>query len=140
MVAGSDNLYSLLSIIQAAEQTGQTIERVAQIHFSVGDRLDLHWFDHQIKEIETSSHWESMSRDGFREDLTNHQQAITVNVLETDADEGEGGLLVNQWLDSRHKLMQRWQHLLSEIRGTTQPNSAIFAVAIRELQELAQAR
>jgi glutamate dehydrogenase len=36
--------------------------------------------------------------------------------------------------------MQRWQHLLGEIRSSSQPNSAIFAVAIRELQELAQAR
>lgn len=139
VVAGADNLYSLLSIIQAAEQTGQTIERVAQIYFNVGDRLDLHWFDHQIKEIETNSHWESMSRDGFREDLTNHQQAITVNVLKTDIEAAEGDALVNEWLESRSKLMQRWQHLLKEIRTSAQPNSAIFAVAIRELQELAQA-
>ncbi len=140
VVAGADNLYSLLSIIQAADQTGQSIERVAQIHFTVGDRLDLHWFDHQIKEIEAYSHWESMSRDGFREDLTNHQQAITVNVLQTGAETEEGGLLVNQWLESRDSLMKRWQRLLSEIRSNAQPNFAIFAVAIRELQELAQAR
>ncbi|WP_372743170.1 NAD-glutamate dehydrogenase domain-containing protein, partial [Neptunomonas sp.] len=140
VVAGADNLYSLLSIIQAAEQTGQSIERVAQIHFNLGDRLELHWFDHQIKEIEANSHWESMSRDGFREDLTKHQQAITVNVLKTGAETEEGDLLVNQWLESRDALMKRWQRLLSEIRSTPQPNFAIFAVAIRELQELAQAQ
>ena len=140
VVAGADNLYSLLSIIQATEQTGQSLERVAQIHFALGDNLELHWFDHQIKEIDTNSHWESMSRDGFREDLTNHQQAITVNVLQSGTDEEEGDALVKQWLQNRHQLMQRWQHLLGEIRSSSQPNSAIFAVAIRELQELAQAR
>ncbi|BBB29868.1 NAD-glutamate dehydrogenase [Neptunomonas japonica] len=140
VVAGAGNLYSLLSIIQATEQTGQSLERVAQIHFALGDNLELHWFDHQIKEIDTNSHWESMSRDGFREDLTNHQQAITVNVLQSGTDEEEGDALVKQWLQNRHQLMQRWQHLLSEIRSSSQPNSAIFAVAIRELQELAQAR
>lgn len=140
VVAGADNLYALLSIIQAAEQTGQSLERVAQIHFALGDNLELHWFDHQIKEIETNSHWESMSRDGFREDLTNHQQAITVNVLQSGTDDEEGDALVKEWLHNRHQLMQRWQHLLSEIRGSAQNNSAIFAVAIRELQELAQAR
>ncbi|SIS73486.1 NAD-glutamate dehydrogenase [Neptunomonas antarctica] len=140
VVAGADTLYSLLSIIQAAEQTGQSIERVAQIHFSLGDRLELNWFDHQIKEIDVNSHWESMSRDGFREDLTNHQQAITVNVLKTGTEAEDDDLLVNQWLENHDLLMQRWQRLLSEIRNASQPNFAIFAVAIRELQELAQAR
>ncbi|MEH6576935.1 MAG: NAD-glutamate dehydrogenase [Amphritea sp.] len=158
VVAGADSLYSLLGIIQAAEQTGESLQQVAQIHFGLGDRLELHWFDHQVKELSASNHWESMARDGFREDLTNHQQAITVSVLTAagldesdnskDSARGEGSVngentgdaLVDQWLANNSQLLDRWQRLLSEIRGSAQQDFAIFTVAIRELLELAQAQ
>ncbi|MEH6577200.1 MAG: NAD-glutamate dehydrogenase, partial [Amphritea sp.] len=156
MVAGADSLYSLLGIIQAAEQTGESLQRVAQIHFGLGDRLELHWFDHQVQELAASTHWETMVRDGFREDLTNHQQAITVSVLNADGFDGSdnrdasvsgedsvsrektGDALVDQWLENNSQLLARWQGLLNEIRGSAQRDYAIFTVAIRELLELAQ--
>ncbi|RDE24839.1 NAD-glutamate dehydrogenase [Motiliproteus coralliicola] len=142
-VAAADSLYSLLSVIQSAEQTGQALTLVAQIHFGLGDRLQLNWFDHQVQELDTSNHWESVARDSFREDLTSHQQAIAVRVLngnDTDLDDSAGESLVSQWLDSNHRLLQRWQQLLDEIRSSTQQDFAVFIVAIRELLELAQAK
>ena len=146
VVAGADSLYALLGVIQAAEETGQPLQTVAQIHFGLGDRLELHWFDHQVKQLETTNHWESMARDGFREDLTRHQQAITVSVLSAACDEtlqGDehcGEALVNRWFDNNAVLLARWQHLLSDIRNSAQQDFAIFTVAIRELLELAQAK
>ncbi|WP_432472769.1 NAD-glutamate dehydrogenase [Amphritea sp. HPY] len=149
VVAGADSLYTLLGVIQAAEQTGQSLQKVSRIHFGLGDRLQLHWFDHQVKELEAGNHWESMARDGFREDLTSHQQAITVSVLSAvddtaDSDNSEsddnGEAMVSRWFDSNQLLLNRWQGLLNEIRNSAQQDFAIFTVAIRELLELAQAK
>ncbi|MGB0466245.1 MAG: NAD-glutamate dehydrogenase [Pontibacterium sp.] len=144
LVAGADSLYSLLGVIQAAEKTAQPLQKVAQIHFGLGHRLQLHWFDHQVKELETSNHWESIARDGFREDLTRHQQAITVSVLSAGALDGDtddcGEALVNRWFESNAVLLNRWQRLLDDIRNSAQQDFAIFTVAIRELLELAQAK
>ncbi len=142
VIAGADSLYSLLSVIHATEQSGQPLQTVARIHFGLGDRLQLQWFDHQVKELETQNHWESMARDGFREDLTNHQQAITISVLNGAAEDTEAAdeALVEQWFGNNQRLLARWQRLLQEIRNSAQQDFAIFTVAIRELLELAQAK
>lgn len=136
-IAGADNLYSLLSIIQAADRTSQPLQRVAQVHFRLGDRLKLYWFDLQMKEIEAVSHWETMARDSFREDLTNHQQSITENVLNVDDAQAEPEVLLESWLSGKSLLMDRWQSLLNEISNSGQQDFAIYTVAIRELQALA---
>ena len=150
IVAGADSLYALLSIIQSAELTGRSLQQVAQIHFGLGERLQLQWFDQQVKELAASNHWESMARDGFREDLTSHQQAITVSVLsngsadlpeDTVSEAGlDGGEQVEHWLEKNSRLLERWQSVLHEVRGSAHQDFAIITVAIRELMELAQAQ
>jgi len=139
VVAGADSLYSLLGIIQAAEETAQPLARVAQIYFGLGEHLELHWFDQQVKDIEVTNHWQSMARDGFREDLNNHQQAITVSVLRSSEEAEESAALVSRWLGDNDVLLARWQRLLGEIRSSSVQDFAIFTVAIRELLELALA-
>ncbi|WP_432474262.1 NAD-glutamate dehydrogenase [Amphritea sp. HPY] len=142
VVAGADSLYALLGIIQAAEQTGQPLEHVAQVYFDLGEQLQLHWFDQQVKEIEVSSHWQSMARDGCREDLTSHQQAIAVAVLrcEEAALQDDSSACARQWLSQHLPKLSRWQQLLTEIRSSSANDISIFSVATRELMELAQAR
>ncbi len=139
VVAGADSLYSLLGIIQAAEETQQPLEHVAQIYFGLGDHLELHWFDQQVKDIDVTNHWQSMARDGFREDLNNHQQAITASVLRSSEESEESDALVSRWLSDNDVLLARWQRLLGEIRSSSVQDFAIFTVAIRELLELALA-
>ncbi|MGB0733586.1 MAG: NAD-glutamate dehydrogenase domain-containing protein, partial [Pontibacterium sp.] len=144
VVAAADNLYSLLGIVQAAELSGQSLGYVAQVHFSLGHRLELHWFDIQVKELATNNHWESMARDGFREDLTKYLQAITVTVLtcqqseQGQCDETQISEQIDHWFSGNQERLGRWQRLLEEIRGSNaQKDFAIFAVAMRELSELA---
>ncbi|MCV6590020.1 MAG: NAD-glutamate dehydrogenase [Marinobacterium sp.] len=139
VVAGADSLYSLLGIIQAAEETEQPLARVAQIYFGLGEHLELHWFDQQVKYIDVTNHWQSMARDGFREDLNNHQQAITASVLRSSEEGEESTALVSRWLNENDVLLARWQRLLGEIRSSSVQDFAIFTVAIRELLELALA-
>lgn len=144
IVAASDSLYTLLSVIEASEQTGESLDQVARVHFTLSDRLNLHWFDYQVKQLETTNHWETMARDGFREDLTRHQQSITIAVLRTVAEmseaqeQGDPRLVV--WLEENEALLNRWNGLLQEIRNADQEGYAIFTVAIRGLMELAQAK
>jgi len=141
IVAASDSLYALLGVIEASEQTGTAPDQVARIHFGLSDRLNLHWFDHQIKLLDTSNHWETMARDGFREDLTRHQQSITISVLRTDEDaELDMDARMTSWLSENEVLLNRWNGLLQDIRNSDQQDYAIFTVATRGLMELAQAK
>ncbi|GGO75660.1 NAD-specific glutamate dehydrogenase [Marinobacterium nitratireducens] len=141
-VASADSLYALLGVIEAAAETGQALERVAAVYFDIGERLDLHWFDQQVRAIEVANHWQSMARDGLREDLNAQMRELTVKVL-AEAGETEDGeapdALVSGWLDRRADMLERWQQMLAELRGANLNDCAIFTVALRELLDLAQA-
>ncbi|WP_051560426.1 NAD-glutamate dehydrogenase [Marinobacterium jannaschii] len=137
--AAADSLYTLLSVVQATEQTGKELSRVAQIHFDLGERLELHWFDEQVRGFDAVNHWQLLARDAFREDLSSQQRAITVAVLRQSEAEDEESSQLDHWLHRNGAQMSRWQQMLNELRGLSSYDCAIFTVAVRELMELAQA-
>lgn len=148
--ASFDSLYTLLGIIATAEQTGEPLDRVADVYFLIGEQLDLYSVDRQIKLMDQETHWQSLARDGFREELNSQQRAITVSVLnrasaeraEKEEAESEQEVLSSQacvesWLETNSVLLQRWSQILTDLNAVSKPDSAVFAVAIRELVELA---
>ncbi|MBY4675388.1 NAD-glutamate dehydrogenase [Marinobacterium arenosum] len=137
--AAADSLYSLLSVVQATEQTGQPLDCVAAIHYALAEKLELHWLDEQVRSFEATNHWQLLARDAYREDLTSHQRAITVSVLEGAEGEPDSEQLISQWLAGNEPQLVRWQRLLGEVRSSAVQDFAIFTVAVRELLELAQA-
>ncbi|GGB84886.1 NAD-specific glutamate dehydrogenase [Marinobacterium zhoushanense] len=138
VVAGSDSLYSALAIIEVAAQTGQPLEQVADIYFGLGERLELHWFDQQVKALSADSHWEAMARDSYREELDSQQRALTVSVLQFDQSSADAGRSIEQWLSHHGDALSRWQQMLADLRGVGQKECAVFSVALRELWMLAQ--
>ncbi|GGC02583.1 NAD-specific glutamate dehydrogenase [Marinobacterium zhoushanense] len=143
--ASFDSLYTLLGIIATEHQTGEPLERVADVYFMLGDRLDLYRVDRQIKAMKQDTHWKSLARDGFREELNTQQRAITHSVLtrscgvETE-EAGEippSQVCVERWLNTNEVMLARWNQVLSDLGSVSEPDSAVFAVAIRELVELA---
>ncbi|KEA62043.1 NAD-specific glutamate dehydrogenase, large form [Marinobacterium lacunae] len=142
--ASFDSLYTLLGIIATEQQTGEPLDRVADVYFMLGDRLELYRVDRQIKAMKQDSHWKSLARDGFREELNTQQRAITFSVLtracgvDEDAEGKESSqVCVERWLEANQVLLARWNQILADLSSVSEPDSAVFAVAIRELVELA---
>ena len=138
VVAGTSHLYTLLPIIEAAEATGQPLEQVAATYFSVGGALELSWYLSQLTSLPVDSNWQALAREGFRDDLDQQQRAITVSVLNMVAGADQLDDRLAQWMDQREGQVQRWRRMLGELRSASQPDYAMYAVASRELQDLAQ--
>lgn len=146
LAASFDSLYTLLGIIATEQQTGEPLERIADVYFMLGDRLELYTVDCHIREMEQDSHWKSLARDGFREELNSCQRAITLNVLKraraAAQKSGDAELsskaCVDSWLETNRDLLARWKQVLSDLRSVPNPDSAVFAVIMRELAELAK--
>ncbi|MFW5824288.1 MAG: NAD-glutamate dehydrogenase, partial [Marinobacter sp.] len=81
VVAGSSYLYSALGIIEAHESTGVPLKTVANLYYTLGERLDLNWFAIAIAALRPRSHWQALARESFREDLDWQQRALTTGVL-----------------------------------------------------------
>ncbi len=138
MVAGTNHLYTLLPILEAADETGQPPADVAAAYFAVGGALELPWYLQQVTSLPVDNNWQALARESFRDDLDGQQRAITVSVLQmSDAPDGLDER-VQLWLEQRAYQVERWRRMLVELRGASSVDYAMYAVAGRELQDLAQ--
>ena len=138
MVAGTSHLYTLLPIIEASDVTGEDPARVASAYFAVGGALDLTWYLQQITSLPVDNNWQSLAREAFRDDLDWQQRAITVSMLQmVDAPQDIEARMA-LWLEQHAHLVARWRAMLAELRAATSVDYAMYAVAGRELFDLAQ--
>jgi glutamate dehydrogenase len=137
MVAGASHLYTLLAVIDAADATGCQPEEVAGAYFAVGSALDLNWYHQQVTSLAVENNWQALAREAYRDDLEWQQRAITVSILRMPAtDDVETRLAL--WLEHQSALIERWRAMLSELRSVSGTDYAMYAVANRELLDLAQ--
>ncbi|MER2104565.1 MAG: NAD-glutamate dehydrogenase, partial [Pseudomonas atacamensis] len=137
MVAGTSHLYTLLPIIEAADVTGQNPAEVAKAYFAVGSALDITWYLQQISALPVENNWQALAREAFRDDVDWQQRAITISVLQ----QGDGSQDVEArlalWMAQHESMIERWRAMLVEIRAASGTDYAMYAVANRELLDLA---
>ncbi|TWC42836.1 glutamate dehydrogenase (NAD) [Pseudomonas sp. SJZ079] len=138
VVAGTSHLYTLLPIIEASDVTGQDPVQVATAYFAVGGALELSWYVQQITSLAVESNWQALAREAFRDDLDWQQRAITVSVLQMAGGPEQIEERVGVWLEQHRPLVERWKVMLAELRASTGTDYAMYAVANRELMDLAQ--
>lgn len=137
MVAGTHHLYTLLPILEAADETGRLPTEVAAAYFAVGGALELPWYLQQLTALPVENNWQALARESFRDDLDSQQRAITVSVLQMDGAPEDIDALVQSWLAQRQYQVERWRKMLAELRSASSVDYAMYAVAGRELQDLA---
>ena len=137
MVAASNHLYMLLPILEVAEQTGHEPLQVARAFFAVGSALDLDGYLRQITELTVSNHWQALAREAFRDDLDVSQREVTLSLLSAPT-EGDPRHRLENWLQQRQPMVQRWETILGELRSAGDHDYALYAVASRELADLAR--
>ncbi|WP_281646199.1 NAD-glutamate dehydrogenase [Parendozoicomonas sp. Alg238-R29] len=137
-IAGVRHLFSMLSVIQAVDQTGEKLERVASAFFAIGEHLDLHWFYQELSQLEVQNRWQGLAREGVRDELALQQRALTVNLLKLDSSAEDVGELLARWSETNAIALTRWHAILEELRGAAGSELAMYTVATRELLDLAQ--
>ena len=137
-VASTNVGYTALGIMQAAGETDAPLLDVASLYFTMGERLELDWFSGQILASKVDNEWQALARDTYLEDLEWQQRTLTVGALRHLC-EGETLLTCLQsWEKQEASLLARWQDMLGELHATETPDFGMFAVANRELLDLAQ--
>ncbi len=137
MVAGTTHLYTLLPIIEASDVTGQDAADVAKAYFAVGSALDLTWYLQQISNLPVENNWQALAREAFRDDIDWQQRAITISVLQMADAPAEIEARLALWLEQNNSMVERWRSMLVDMRAATGNDYAMYAVANRELLDLA---
>lgn len=137
-VAGAVEGYTALGIIQAVRETDASLLEVAELYFFMGERLELDWFSAQILNSQVENEWQAMARDTYMEDLEWQQRTLAVGALRHICEERNLLKCLQSWEQQESTLLKRWHEMLSELHATDVPDFAMFAVANRELLDLAQ--
>lgn len=138
-VAACLHSFTALAIVDVASLVAADLDDVATLYYHLGERLELDWFGAQILSSNVDNEWQAMAREAYMEDLQWQQCTLTQGVLGQRC--GETVDLVScleRWEAQEEPLLQRWKDMLGELHSTTSPDFAMFAVANRELLDLAQ--
>jgi len=135
-VAGLSTLFVGLDIVEVVvnEQVGLRI--AAAVHFTLGDRLGLHWLMERITALPRDNNWQSLARAALRDDLMVQQRLLTADALQSGGS-GKAPARVDDWIEANGVRLARLQQLLGELRGGSNPDFTMLSVALRELRALA---
>ena len=137
-VASAHHGYTALGIIQSAVETDAPLMDVAKLYFFMGERLELDWFSSQILAAKIDTEWQALARDTYLEDLEWQQRTLAAGALRYMGEDSNLLSCMQRWESEEAPLLERWQAMLAELHGTSAPDFAMFAVANRELLDLAQ--
>ncbi len=137
-VAGSQYLYAAMGIIMASRTAGTTALEVAELFFKIGEALELDWFAEQITAAKIENEWQALARDTYLEDLEWQQRSLAVGALKHVCEKRDSDLCIERWMVEQDVLISRWRQMLTELHAVPTPDFAMFAVANRELLDLAQ--
>ncbi|WP_342649284.1 NAD-glutamate dehydrogenase [Pseudomonas sp. REB1044] len=137
MVAGTTHLYTLLPIIEASDVTGHEPAQVAKAFFAVGSALDLTWYLQEISNLPVENNWQALAREAFRDDIDLQQRAITISVLQMADAPDDMDARVALWAEQHRVMVERWRAMLDDLRNASGTDYAMYAVANRELVDLA---
>lgn len=135
-VVYQNKLYSCFDIADVCKQHQIPLTLVVNIYFSLGSKLELHWFLNQINLQPVANHWQALARAAFREELEWQQRSLTDAVLSTCLAKGSCDIIIDNWLDEHAVLIQRWEHILADFKMSSSHEFAKFSVALRELHLL----
>ena len=137
-IAGSRYLYAAMGILEAARDIDATAMEVAELFFMLGEELELDWFAGLITDIKVENEWQALARDTYLEDLEWQQRSLAVGALKHICEQRDAGLCIERWMQQEEPLLRRWRSMLAELHSVPSPDFAMFAVANRELLDLAQ--
>jgi glutamate dehydrogenase len=130
-VASMPTMFATFDVVEVAAETELEVDRVAAVHFQLGERLELHWLRDRIQALPRDDRWRALARAALRDDLYSLHRGLTAAVL-------HDGVSVDEWV-ARNPAAERCQQTLAEIRVGHVFDTTTLPVAVREVRNLLQA-
>lgn len=138
-VAHPADLYSGLSVVEAARIANQDIGQLAKMYFALGNYLSLPWFSAQISNLPVDNFWQAMARETYLGDLESQLRSLSISLMRFYDDQLPLEQLIQRWSNQHRLLIARWKSMVNELQAVNGTDFAMVAVALRDLLDLAQA-
>jgi glutamate dehydrogenase len=139
LIASCGPMISALDIVEAAEIGKLPLPQVGDAYFAIGEKLQLDWFREELDKHLVANTWDALARAACKDDLDRQQRTITMAVLRYPTKDSSESAQFDAWMTEHNVLAQRWLNMVAELKATKVKEFTMFAVALRELLDLAQA-
>ncbi|MGL1834003.1 NAD-glutamate dehydrogenase [Rhodocyclaceae bacterium SMB388] len=136
-IASLDELYSALDLVEVATEAGRPEATVAAVYFALGGRLELHWLGRQIGALPAQTRWQSLARSALRVDLSGQARSLAADALKLSPDTSEPAEMVEAWLGRHQFHVERYAHLLGDVKASKSIEMPMVSVLMRELRSMA---
>jgi glutamate dehydrogenase len=132
-----DPLFSALDVVDIAATSDESVETVATVYFTLGDRLRIHWLRGHVEALPRQDRWQTLARAALRDDLYSLQAEFTAGVLRGVPEGSDAGARVETWIEDHRTPVERTIGVLRDVNASGTFDLSTLSVALRELRNLA---
>ena len=137
-VSLAEALVPALDIAEIAASSGLEVTSVAEVYFTLGSQLELHWLRDRIVALPRDDRWEAMARAALRDDVYAEQAALTAEVIRAGSDSVGARERIEAWSAQNADAVERCMQVLGDIKSGGGGDLARLSVAVREIRNLTQ--
>ncbi|WP_114905417.1 NAD-glutamate dehydrogenase [Ornithinimicrobium murale] len=134
--AGLLDSFSVLDIVEVAEETGRSLEETAALYFAVSERFRVDALLNWVGELPRQDRWDSLARGAMRDDLYGVLKALTRTVLGSSDGTEQGVEVLGAWSEANAEALTRIRQVLSNVDRLESPGMGPLSVALRTLRGL----
>jgi glutamate dehydrogenase len=123
-------------IARVARDTGQPLERAAQVFFGVGTRHGFDWLRRAAGGLPADTAWAKLAISALLDDLQGNQANLAVRVLQNVEPDVPVADAIAAWAERKRALVGRAEQILAELQAMAAPDITMLAVASRQLKSL----
>ncbi|MEP6797547.1 MAG: NAD-glutamate dehydrogenase domain-containing protein, partial [Lapillicoccus sp.] len=113
--AGLLDRFSLLDIVEIAEETGEAIEAVVGVYYQASERFSIDDMLTRVSKLPRDDRWDALARGAMRDDLYAVLESLTRSVLATSTPGLAPAKRFEQWADANKDALTRARTALGGI-------------------------
>ncbi|MDQ3862666.1 MAG: NAD-glutamate dehydrogenase [Actinomycetota bacterium] len=129
-------MFSALDITDVANSSGEPLEMIAAVYFTLGDRLKLHWLRRHIEALPRDNRWRTLARSALRDDIYNQHASLAAEVLSDTPQDKPAYERIEEWVEANEGPADRTLQVLADINSSGTFDLSTLSVALREIRNL----
>lgn len=138
IAASTESLYMALGAIEVSRLADYPLPDVIDAYCVLGERLEMYWFAKALTALEVNSHWQSLAREAYRDDLDWQVRSLATSLLKERKPAESLDSSFERWFSENETRAQRWLSIVCELKSSDDQDYSMFTVATRELFDLAK--
>ncbi len=137
-VAGLGELQGGMEVADVARDVHVDPQEAALVYFAQGADLSLDWVQRKLEALPSHDRWHAIARAGLRDQLFSCRGRLCRSVFGGAMADTSAVSKLEAWGHQNHAAVERYRHLIYDLRSLEKVDMAMISVLLRELNGLAE--